>query len=224
MSEEKKSVRVTITAKQAEQTAAKELIELSRRWLEDGVFEFEEMGQLKARLEKGDIPDTPTFNFLKEELASVLEDGRVDPWELERLHEALLRVLPKKMRDPLKATYIAEKRKKRDAELAAIAASSVKVELDDDYWERVRAEEAEEWSKVPATENQLRYIESLGGEIWPSANKFEASMMIDKLLGKDIRAMAIRVGADPKDLQRRTGCLGVVGIFVAAAWMGDRLL
>ena len=106
MSEEvqkKKGARVALTKKQAAEGLGVELVNLSRRWLADGKFEPKECEVLRAWLAKVPSDSLPAIRFLKEEVERCLVVGGVCVWDLVRIQNALIRVIPQKEREEAKA-------------------------------------------------------------------------------------------------------------------------
>lgn len=176
-----KNERVSMTKKQSTESAGIELIELCRDWMEDGKLDERELAELRQWL--FDVPDDalPAIRYLKEEIRQVLADGRVDEWEMDRIHLALLRTLPKEEREAADSARNIIRRGKLD-EQEAIREGMRRDR--DEYWKNERKKNQKLWSQQPATEAQIDFIIDLGGSPARRLSKLDASFTIDRLLGK----------------------------------------
>ncbi len=206
--EKPKSVRVALTKTQAAEGLGRELIELSRGWLEDGKLEAHELDELRAWLAKAPPDSIPAIQFIKEEVQRYIEDGEVCDWELCRLQAALIRVIPPKERAEAKAAREAVARvewEKRAPEREAAKRASAERSRE------LRERYAEIWAEEPATEAQLEFIRSLGGSLSSSASKLEASELIDRLLGRE--SSTARSGS-------LSGCLPMIAFIAIVVVVG----
>ena len=177
----KKGVRLTMTKSQAEEGLGRELVELSRNWLEDGKLEPHELEQLRAWLAKVPPDSIPAIRFVKEEVERCVAVGLADEWAATRIQGALIRVLPLADREVAKVARdkvgLAEWEKlapEREARRRASAERS----------KTLRERYAEQWAGESATEDQIEFIRDLGENIPSNVSKLEASNEITKLLAR----------------------------------------
>lgn len=211
----KSSARVALTKAQATEGLGRELIEMSRAWLADGKFDAQELEQLRAWLQKVPADSVPAMRFLKEEVQRYVADGEIHDWELDRLHAALMRVIPPKEREEAKnarseAARVLWEKRAPERESARRAAAERSQELRERY--------AGIWTKESATDAQLEFIRELGGTLPKSASKLEASETIDRLLGREV------VSASST---KRSGCLptivvAAVTVLALVVWVAWR--
>ncbi|MCS6244488.1 MAG: hypothetical protein H2172_11610 [Opitutus sp.] len=181
-SKPKAAQRVTLTQSQATTGSAIRLIQKCEAWLSDGEISQGEFLELQQFLADCDEKEIPAFKFLSEEIARYMEDGEVQPWELNRIRKSLLRVIPKHEREKADAIYRVRSEAKyhehaaeRDAFYAARS----------EQWASMRERKMDDWSTEPATEKQLDYLRDLGAEPSALLSKYEASCLIDEMLNHD---------------------------------------
>jgi len=152
--------RLAISKNDMASEVGRKLVKVLSQVLADGEVTENEVLALRKWLEGASkLSNIPGINFLREEIESVLADGKIDELEAELLVNSILRVLPTSERQPLKDAVSQAKSKQRDAKRGE--------------QERIRS--------MP-TERQTGFIQSLGGKLDSNATRQEASDLIDQLL------------------------------------------
>lgn len=145
-----------------ESEVGKRFLNLLISIVEDGKISEQELNELQCFLEtEENLPmDNPSIDFLKETLKEIIEDGIIEPHELEILQETILKIIPKTYRDPI---LVKIKKIKRDQSI-----------LNDR-------------KNYPPSDKQFNFIRSLGGnedhiEQLKQCSRYEVSNYIDELI------------------------------------------
>ena len=162
--------RVTLTKGQLQEQAGSDLLALLVEYCADGELSLGEVDALKGWLELNAeaAAEVPAVGWLAEIVTDVLADGRITREERQDLLVAIERVLPKNERD------VAQRNRARAAE-HDVAEEPPIVMI------------ARPARSDAATERQIQFILSLGGEPTPGLSKRDASVMIDRLLANNER-------------------------------------
>lgn len=161
MSEKKKRGPVTLKVKTLATAEGLALLKILEGIMQDGVIADEEIRDLKAWLDDHPLLDFPGAAFLREEIAGILEDGLITKQERKVLQDAILRVLPLDSRETAKEAVAQAKK------VLAAQPQPSKVKHD--------------WTQDPATEKQIAFIRSLGGQCSSNITKGEAGELIAEL-------------------------------------------
>lgn len=155
--------RITLTAKQLETEGGKALLDYLWWLAEDGYVSDEEINHMSGWLAQAShIPDVTGIHYLKELVDAVLLDGIIEEGERAEIHRAILRILPKDYR---------------------AAAKQQKENLDAAY--KARQDLQRRKTEALATEKQISYLISLGGQPYEGMTKREASEAITSLTDRD---------------------------------------
>ena len=157
------ATRITLTAKQLETEGGKALLDYLWWLAEDGYVSDEEINHMSGWLAQAShIPDVTGIHYLKELVDAVLLDGFIEEGERAEIHRAILRILPKDYR---------------------AAAKQQKDNLDAAY--KAREDLQGRKTEALATEKQISYLISLGGQPYEGMTKREASEAITSLTDRD---------------------------------------
>lgn len=148
--------RISLSKKHIAAEDGQALLELLLNLAEDGVISNDEIHRLNewVQMERSKCV-IPAVAFLGEVLEGILADGIIEEAERSELHHAILRVLP--------------------PELRAQAKEQKRLAVDS-------ARKSANTERNKASERQLAYIESMGGDITNELSKTEASELITSLL------------------------------------------
>ena len=157
------TTRITLTAKQLETEGGKALLNYLWWLAEDGYVSDEEIHHMGGWLAQAShIPNVTGIHYLKELVDSVLLDGIIEEGERSEIHRAILRILPKDYR-------AVAKQQKENLDAASKARNDL---------ERRKTEHL-------ATEKQVSYLLSLGGQPYEGMTKRQASEAITALTDRD---------------------------------------
>ena len=157
------TTRITLTAKQLETEGGKALLDYLWWLAEDGYVSDEEIHHMSGWLAQAShIPDVTGIHYLKELVDAVLLDGIIEEGERAEIHRAILRILPKDYR---------------------AAAKQQKENLDAAH--KAREDLQRRKTEALATEKQISYLISLGGQPYEGMTKREASEAITSLTDRD---------------------------------------
>jgi hypothetical protein len=201
----KKGGRVALSKNQASEGLGRELVELSSKWLADGKFDSNELEELTAWLAKVPVDSLPAIRFLKEEVERFISAGEISEWELSRLQNAVIRVIPQRERQEAKSARAEFDRV--NSEIRAREREKNRQEKDE-YWRGLRKQYASDWENESASDAQLDFIRDLGGKVSSEISKLEAAELIDDLLNKNAPAANIKSGS---------GCFSVMVVFLIVA-------
>ena len=186
--------RLAISKKDMSSEVGRKLVKVLSQVLADGEVTANEVLALRKWLDGAStLSNIPGINFLREEIESVLGDGKIDELEAELLVNSILRVLPVSERQPLKDAVSQAKSKKRDAKQV--------------LRERIQS---------TPTERQTAFIKTLGGKLDSNATKQDASDLIDQLLQTQPTARQLMVLRFWDELKRSNE--GVEGV---SRWMDN---
>ena len=157
------ATRITLTDKQLETEGVKALLDYLWWLAEDGYVSDEEINHMSGWLAQAShIPGVTGIHYLKELVDAVLLDGFIEEGERAEIHRAILRILPKDYR---------------------AAAKQQKDNLDAAY--KAREDLQRRKTEALATEKQISYLISLGGQPYEGMTKREASEAITSLTDRD---------------------------------------
>jgi hypothetical protein len=156
-------MRITLTAKQLETEGGKALLDYLWWIADDGYVSDEEILHMREWLAQASyLRDITGIHYLRELVETVLEDNIIDEGERAEIHRAILRVLPKNYRD-------VGKQQKDNTDAIIRARNDL---------ERRRTGDL-------ATERQIDYLTSLGGQAYEGMTKKAASAAITELQHAD---------------------------------------
>lgn len=148
--------RVTLTKADLETEAGQTLVALIDKIGADNDITLDEVSELLSAVgDRGPLSHISGAAYLNEIILQVIEDGKIEPYEFEKLRAAMARVLPKKKRDEFTRNFgpIADTRRP-----------------------------AGSWHFDPVTEKQIEFMIKLGVPVNPSMTKGEASELISDAL------------------------------------------
>jgi hypothetical protein len=149
--------RVTLTKSELESQTGREFIEFVESIGSDGTVDFNEVSALLSTVEHGGkFHNLVGAGFLRETILEIINDGKIEQYEIERLRYAISRVLPKSIRDE-SGFYSKE----------SIAASRPRLPT---------------WHEDPASDRQLDLLLRLGIGFHPGITKGEASIIISEYI------------------------------------------
>ena len=185
------SQRISLTKAQCDEPVVQELIALLVETEKDGFVADDAACKLVAWLEGKNNSEIPAFNFLLETARAVLACGELTTRTIPEidialeLQLAIERVLPKQVRDPIKAKRIEAVNRMRDNVPASKGVLDYIRELGGTPRYGMTASEAEELKEElyhQPTTRQLEYIRALGANPPSNVTRQTASELIDKLL------------------------------------------
>jgi putative phage-type endonuclease len=185
------SQRISLTKAQCDEPVVQELIALLVETEKDGFVADDDARKLVAWLEGKNNSEIPAFNFLLETARVVLACGELTTRTIPEidialeLQLAIERVLPKQVRDPIKAKRIEAVNRMRDNVPASMGVLDYIHELGGTPRYGMTASEAEELKEElyhQPTTRQLEYIRALGANPPSNLTRQTASELIDKLL------------------------------------------
>jgi hypothetical protein len=92
--------RVTLTKLELESNAGKEFIAFIDKIASDGVLSVDEISSLLSAVESGGrFSSLMGSSFLRETILEIIDDGKIEQYEIEKLKSAISRMLPKRIRD-----------------------------------------------------------------------------------------------------------------------------
>jgi hypothetical protein len=149
--------RVTLTKSELESKNGREFIKFVEGIGSDDTIDFNEVNSLLSAVDHGGkFHNLVGAGFLRETIQEIINDGKIEQHEIERLRYAISRVLPKSIRD--ESGFYSEK---------SITAS----------YQRLPT-----WHKDPATDKQLDLLLKLGIDFNQGLTKGEASIIISKYI------------------------------------------
>lgn len=203
-----KGTRVALTPTQCASPIGKELVDLLRDVVRDGLVPDEGVRRLNAWLAEKAESDIPAIKYLLQISDRVLRNGKVTTAKAFEMHFAIERVLPKSIRE-------AVKEKRQEAWQRSVKASEAQLEyirgLGGTPSPGLSSSEAhlliEELlaksptpSMQPATEKQIHFIRELGENPPKGLSKSAASSLIEELLAKQHESQARQQSPSPRQI------------------------
>lgn len=159
MQPKRKSGRVTLTKAELNSDEGQGLVDLINKIGEDSTITIDEVSELLSAVsDPGPYSSMAGSSYLREVIHQIIEDGKIDRFEQERLRLAMARVLPKQIREEFEISFPADI--------------------------KANAGHRPPWHNDPATERQLSFMLSLEIAFHPSITKGEASELISETLDK----------------------------------------
>jgi len=185
------SQRISLTKAQCELPVVQELIALLAEIETEGFVADDGARKLVGWLEEKNNSEIPAFTFLLQTARTVLACGELTTRTIPEidialeLQLAIERVLPKQVRDPIKAKRIEAVDRMRNNVPASKGVLDYIRELGGTPRHGMTAAEAEDLKEElyhQPTEKQIKFIRDLGGTPPPGLTRFSAMELIDHLL------------------------------------------